>query len=94
VGPITWEVLSQPECDHDFEKLKKLLTTTLVLAQPDIEKPFDVYRDAFGHGIGCVLMQEGWVIAYSSRQLKCHEENYPTHDLELSMRSRFGAIIC
>jgi hypothetical protein len=72
------------ECDKAFEKLKKLLTTSPVLAQPDIAKPFDVYCDASGIGIGCVLMQEGRVIAYASRQLKHHEENYPTHDLELA----------
>jgi hypothetical protein len=58
-----------PECNATFETLKKLLTTTLVLAQPDIEKSFDVYCDASGIGIGCVLMQEGRVIAYASRQL-------------------------
>jgi hypothetical protein len=72
------------ECDKAFEKLKKLLTTTPVLAQPDIAKPFDVYCDASVIGIGCVLMQEGHVIAYASRQLKRHEENYPTHDIELA----------
>jgi hypothetical protein len=63
--------------------LKQLLTTAPVLAQPDIEKPFDVYCDASGTGIGGVLMQDGRVIAYGSRQLRCHEEHYPTHDLEL-----------
>jgi hypothetical protein len=63
--------------------LKKLLTTTPVLAQPNIERPFDVYCDASSVVIGCVLMQEGRVIAYASRQLKRHEEHYPTHDLEL-----------
>jgi hypothetical protein len=62
-----------------------LLTTSQVLAQPNIAKPFDIYCDAFGAGLGCVLMQEGWVISYSSRQLKCHEESYPTHDLELAV---------
>jgi hypothetical protein len=61
-----------------------LLTTSPVLAQPDITKPFDVYCDASGTGLGCVLMQEGRVISYSSRQLRCHEEHYPTHDLELA----------
>ena len=64
--------------------MKKLLTTAPVLAQPDIKRPFDIYCDASGIGIGCVLMQEGKVIAYASRQLKKHEEHYPTHDLELA----------
>jgi hypothetical protein len=54
-----------------------------VLAQSDIDKLFDVYCDVSGTGIGGVLMQEGQVISYSSRQLRCHEEHYPTHDLEL-----------
>jgi ribonuclease HI len=64
--------------------LKVLLTTTPVLAQPDIEKSFDVYCDPSGSGLGCVLMQERRVIAYASRQLRRHEEHYPTHDLELA----------
>jgi hypothetical protein len=54
-----------------------------VLAQPDITKSFDVYCDTSGTGLGCVHMQEGCVIAYSSCQLRPHEEHYPTHDLEL-----------
>jgi hypothetical protein len=66
-----------------FLTLKKLLTTTPVLAQPDIEKPFDVYCDASGTGIGGVLMQDGRVIAYALWQLRRHEKHYPTHDLEL-----------
>jgi hypothetical protein len=72
------------KCNEAFEQLKVLLTTTPVLAQSDIEKPFDVYCDASGSGLGCVLMQEGRVIAYASRQLHRHEEHYPTHDLELA----------
>jgi hypothetical protein len=71
-------------CNEAFEQLKVLLTTAPVLAQPDIEKPFDVYCDASGSGLGCVLMQVGRVIAYASRQLRRHEEHYPTHDLELA----------
>jgi hypothetical protein len=71
-------------CNEAFEQLKVLLTTALVLAQSDIEKPFDVYCDASCSGLGCVLMQEGRVIAYASRQLRWHEEHYPTHDLELA----------
>ena len=56
--------------EEAFQTLKRLLTTTPVLAQPDIEKLFDIYCDASSIGIGCVLMQEGRVIAYASRQLK------------------------
>jgi hypothetical protein len=54
------------DCDEAFLTLK-LLTTSPVLAHPDIAKPFDVYCDASSTGLGCVLMQEGWVISYSSR---------------------------
>jgi hypothetical protein len=72
-------------CNEAFKQLKVLLTTAPVLAQPDIEKSFDVYCGASGSGLGCVLMQEGRVIAYASRQLHRHEEHYPTHDLELAV---------
>jgi ribonuclease HI len=51
---------------------------------PDIHKGFDVYCDTSLQGLGCVLMQEGKVIAYASRKLRKHEQNYPTHDLELA----------
>jgi hypothetical protein len=71
-------------CNEAFEQLKVLLTTAPLLAQPDIEKPFDVYCDTSGSGLGCVLMQDGRVIAYASRQLRRHEEHYPTYDLELA----------
>jgi len=73
-----------PECEEAFHKLRTLLTSAPVLAQHDIEKPFDVFCDASGIGLGCVLMQEGHVIAYASRQLRKYEVNYPTHDLELA----------
>ncbi|WVZ56866.1 hypothetical protein U9M48_007338 [Paspalum notatum var. saurae] len=73
-----------PKCEEGFRELKKPLTTAPVLAQPDVTKPFDVYCDASGRGLGCVLMQEGRVIAYASRQLRKHETNYPTHDPELA----------
>jgi hypothetical protein len=53
-------------CDEPFENLKKLLTTSPALAHADIAKPFDVYYDASGTGLGGVLMQEGRVISYSS----------------------------
>jgi hypothetical protein len=71
------------ECEIAFRTLRTLLTTALVLAQPNIDKPFDVFCDASGIGLGCVLMQEGKVITYASCQLRKHEINYPTHDLEL-----------
>jgi hypothetical protein len=58
-----------PQCNEVFLTLKKLLTTALVLAQPDIDKPFDVYCYASGTGIGGALMQDGRAIAYASRQL-------------------------
>jgi hypothetical protein len=61
-----------------------LLAIALVLAQSNIEKYFDVFCDASRTGLGCVLMQGGWVIAYASRQLRKHEAIYPTHDLELA----------
>jgi predicted transcriptional regulator len=61
-----------------------LLTTAPIQAQPDIEKSFDVFCNASKNGLGCVLMQDGRVIAYASRQLRKHEVNYPTHDLELA----------
>jgi hypothetical protein len=63
--------------------LKKLLTTAPVLAQPDIEKSFEVYCDASGTSIEGVLMQNRRAVAYASRQLRRHEEHDPTHDLEL-----------
>jgi hypothetical protein len=70
--------------ETNFQELKKRLTTTLVLTMPDIEKPFLIYCDTSGQGLGCVLMQDGHVVAYASRQLRKHEEKYPTHDLELA----------
>jgi hypothetical protein len=54
------------QCEEAFLTLKKLLTTAPVLAQPDIEKPVDVYYDASDTGIRGVLMQDGHAIAYAS----------------------------
>jgi ribonuclease HI len=51
---------------------------------PDMEKPFSIYCDASGQGLGCVLMQDGHMVAYASRQLRKHEAHYSTHDLELA----------
>jgi hypothetical protein len=73
-----------PACQESFEMLKQKLTTSPVLVLPDVHKRFSVYCDASYTRLRCVLMQEGKVVAYSSRQLKVHEKNYHTHDLELA----------
>jgi hypothetical protein len=72
------------KCQDSFDQLKKRLMSPPVLVMLDLQKGFDIYCDASGQGLGCVLMQEGHVIAYVSRQLWKHELNYPTHDLELA----------
>ncbi|GJR10669.1 putative reverse transcriptase domain-containing protein [Tanacetum coccineum] len=66
-----------------FQTLKDKFCNAPVLALLDGPEDFVVYCDAFGIGLGCVFMQRGKVIAYASRQLKIHEKNYTTHDLEL-----------
>jgi hypothetical protein len=73
-----------PACQESFETLKRKLTIAPVLILPDVHKPFSMYCDASYTGLGCVLMQEGRVVEYLSRQVKIHEKNYPTHDLELA----------
>ncbi|GJW58408.1 putative reverse transcriptase domain-containing protein [Tanacetum coccineum] len=76
-----------------FQTLKDKLCNAPVLALPDGPKDFVVYCDASEIGLGCVLMQRGKVIAYASRQLKIHEENYTTHDLELELFSDYDCEI-
>ncbi|KAL0551615.1 hypothetical protein IC582_010704 [Cucumis melo] len=71
-------------CEDSFQNLKQKLVTALVLTVPDGSRSFVIYSDASKKGLGCVLMQQGKVVAYASRQLKSHEQNYPTHDLELA----------
>ena len=71
-------------CQHSFEELRQRLTTAPVLALPLGKDGYVVYSDASRQGLGCVLMQNGRVIAYASHQLKKHEQNYLTHDLELA----------
>ncbi|WMV19152.1 hypothetical protein MTR67_012537, partial [Solanum verrucosum] len=70
--------------EENFQKFKTLLTTTPILALSVEGKDFIVYCDASHSGLGAMLMQDKNVIAYASRQLKLHERNYPTHDLELA----------
>ncbi|RVX01842.1 Transposon Ty3-I Gag-Pol polyprotein [Vitis vinifera] len=72
------------ECENAFQELKRKLTTAPVLTAPISGELFTIYCDASTVGLGCVLMQQGKVVAYASRQLKQHERNYPTHDLELA----------
>jgi hypothetical protein len=74
-----------PACEASFQELKKRSTTAMILVMPDMEKPFSIYCDVSGQGLGCVLMQDGHVVAYASWQLRKHEAHYPTHDLELAV---------
>ena len=78
--PFTWT----NKCEECFQELKRRLTNAPILVIPDVGKPFEVYCDSSYLGLGCVLMQEKKAVAYASRQLKVHERNYPTHDLELA----------
>ena len=78
--PFTWT----DKCEESFQELKRRLTSAPILVIPDVGKPFEVYCDASHLGLGCVLMQEKKAVTYASRQLKVHERNYPTHDLELA----------
>nr|GEU85630.1 putative reverse transcriptase domain-containing protein [Tanacetum cinerariifolium] len=74
------------EHENAFQILKGKLCDAPVLALPDGPEDFMVYYDASGLGLVCVLMQRGKVIEYASRQLKIHEKNYTTHDVELGAR--------
>ncbi|CAA0811007.1 Uncharacterized mitochondrial protein AtMg00860, partial [Striga hermonthica] len=71
-------------CEASFMELKWRLTSAPVLTIPDPSWSFTIFSDASRQGLGCVLMQDSQVVAYASRQLKPHEQNYPTHDLELA----------
>ncbi|KAK1662626.1 hypothetical protein QYE76_050785 [Lolium multiflorum] len=78
--PFVWS----DECEKSFLTLKEKLTTAPVLAVPEVGEDYTMYCDASKHGLGYVLMQDQKVISYGSRQLRPHEVNYPTHDLELA----------
>ena len=71
-------------CEEAFQELKRRLTSAPILIVPDRGQGYTVYCDASRAGLGCVLMQSGRVVAYGSRQLKNHEQNYPTHNMELA----------
>ena len=72
------------KCQASFEQLKQLMIEALVLTQPTPSKEYNLQSDASRIGLGCVLMQDGKAVAYASMQLKPHEQNYRTHDLELA----------
>ncbi|KAI3828904.1 hypothetical protein L1987_03015 [Smallanthus sonchifolius] len=79
--------LTRKEVKYEWgltQELKEKLTQAPVLALPEDNEDLVVYSDASGQGLGCVLMQRGRMIAHASRQLKIHEANYPTRDLELA----------
>ena len=65
-------------------KLKTRLNSAPVLIVPERGQRYTMYYDASKDELGCVLMQFGRVVAYGSRQLKNHEQSYPTHDMELA----------
>ncbi|KAL4023093.1 hypothetical protein IC575_016841 [Cucumis melo] len=79
-APFVWS----KACEDSFQNLKQKLVTAPILTVPDGSGSFVIYSDASKKGLGCVLMQQCKVVAYASRQLKSHEQNYPTHDLELA----------
>ena len=71
-------------CERAFQELKMRLTSAPILIVLERGQRYTVYCDASKDGLRCVLMQSGRVVAYGSRQLKNHEQNYPTHDIELA----------
>jgi hypothetical protein len=70
--------------EASFQELKKQLTTATILVMPDMEKSLSFYCVASRQGLVCALMQDGHVVAYATWQLRKHEVNYSTHDLELA----------
>ncbi len=79
-GKFNWN----DKCQSNFKKLNAMLIEAPVLTQPESGKDYVIYSDASHNGLGCVLMQEGKVVAYAPRQLRPHEKNYPTYDLEFT----------
>ena len=79
-GKFIWN----SKCEKGFQELKKCLSEAPVLALPSGGDGFVVYTNVSKDGLGCVLMQSEKVIAYASRKLKSHEQNYPTYNLVLA----------
>ena len=85
---LTWKEVKfdwDDRCEEAFQELKRRLTSAPILIVSDRGQGYTVYCDASRAGLGCVLMQFGRVVAYGSCQLKNHEQNYPTHDMELAV---------
>ncbi|XP_070039532.1 uncharacterized protein [Nicotiana tomentosiformis] len=78
------EIWWSDECEESIQKLKNALTTAQVLVLPSASSSYTFYCDASRVGIGCVLIRDGRMISYASRQLKPHEKNCLVHDLELA----------
>ena len=79
-APYVWT----DQCEASFQELKKRLTSAPVLILPSESGGYTIFTDASNIGLGCVLMQDGKVVAYGSRQLKDHKKNYATYGLELA----------
>ncbi|KAA0059783.1 pol protein [Cucumis melo var. makuwa] len=79
-APFVWS----KACEDSFQNLKQKLVTAPIFTVPDGSGSLVIYSDASKKGLGCVLMQQSKVVAYASRQLNSHEQNYPTDDLELA----------
>ena len=72
-------------CEEAFQELKRRLTSAPILIVSERGQGYTMYCDASRAGLRCVLMQSWRIVAYGSRQLKNHEQNYPTHDNELAV---------
>ena len=89
-APMTRLTRNEVKFDWDdqyegaFQELKMRLTSDPILIVSERGQGYTMYCDASKAGLGCVLMQSGKVVVYGSRQLKNHEQNYPTHDMELA----------
>ena len=79
------QLLKKDQKLSGVRSVKPEISSAPVLTMADLTTGFDVFCDASKIGLGCILMQDGKVVEYLSRQLKPHEVNYPTHDLELAV---------
>ena len=71
-------------CEKAFQTLKRRLTSAPILIVLEMGQRYTVFCDASKDGLGCIFLKSGRVVAYGSRQLKNHEQNYPTHDMDLA----------